>query len=537
MNQYPSDAMIRSFEEDPNLTTEDCEKLRPKYLGPLFSINFYRVVLDEATAIKNHTSRRYYRSMSTRFLGHALFELPQPHALDPITVNLSREETLIYRRVESIFRQRVLKQLKALSWLIFILRLRQAVSHPFLLESVMKDEFEPEDTRWLITELSRIGLWCEEQLQVRDTKKVSLDTKHEGLLATFDMVPQLERVTKPKKGRVQDLCQKCGVAPEDPFHPKCGHVFCEDCIKSSIAEEATAGSGTHGCRECSKLMMSIRKSMEQETGNRGPRNGPSTIKPRHRGDDMNRIQPIPSEESQSTFLAESDREPLKMLTPSTKTIVLKSMLMEWCKCYPTDKIMVFTSFVNVGRIIGRMLQDADIDFLYYFGSMSQIEMYKAVQDFRSKENIRALVASIQCSGQALNLECANRVIIFDLWWNAAMKQQAFGRVHRLGQKKKTYFAKIMVKNSVNERLATLQLKKLKAVEQAVKEHDSSDSTLTAEEIASLLGRVVLDEAGNIVDIESDYDDDETDQDDEGANCNGGTTGSGGGSDGSAQYKP
>jgi SNF2 family DNA or RNA helicase len=28
--------------------------LRPQYLGPLFSIKFHRVVLDEASEIKNH---------------------------------------------------------------------------------------------------------------------------------------------------------------------------------------------------------------------------------------------------------------------------------------------------------------------------------------------------------------------------------------------------------------------------------------------------------------------------------------------------
>jgi hypothetical protein len=35
--------------------------------------------------------------MSTSFLGHALFRLPEPHSVEPIMVDLSQEETIIYR--------------------------------------------------------------------------------------------------------------------------------------------------------------------------------------------------------------------------------------------------------------------------------------------------------------------------------------------------------------------------------------------------------------------------------------------------------
>ncbi len=89
-----------------------------------------------------------------------------------------------------------------------------------------------------------------------------------------------------------------------------------------------------------------------------------------------------------------------------------------------------------------------------------------------------------------------------------MEQQAFGRVYRMGQQKETYFGRMMVKNTIDERLADLQLQKLQLIARTIKDHDSSKVTITAEEIASLLGRVVRDEAGNFVDIVPDYDDDD-----------------------------
>lgn len=53
---------------------------------------------------------------------------------------------------------------------------------------------------------------------------------------------------------------------------------------------------------------------------------------------------------------------------------------------------MFTPFIDVGRIVGRMLQDEDIDSLYYFGSMSHAVKHQATKDFTEKESIRVLVS-------------------------------------------------------------------------------------------------------------------------------------------------
>lgn len=45
----------------------------------------------------------------------------------------------------------------------------------------------------------------------------------------------------------------------------------------------------------------------------------------------------------------------------------------------------------MGRLVGRMLQDEKINFLYYFGSLSGSEKARAISDFSSKDNIHVLV--------------------------------------------------------------------------------------------------------------------------------------------------
>ena len=37
-------------------------------------------------------------------------------------------------------------------------------------------------------------------------------------------------------------------------------------------------------------------------------------------------------------------------------------------------------------------------------------------------------------GTGLNLTGADTVILYDLWWNPAIEEQAAGRAHRIGQK-------------------------------------------------------------------------------------------------------
>ena len=63
---------------------------------------------------------------------------------------------------------------------------------------------------------------------------------------------------------------------------------------------------------------------------------------------------------------------------------------------------------------------------------------------------------MKCGGQALNLNFANRVITSDPWWNSAIEEQAFGRVHRIGQQKETHFVRILGEGTVDKTMMTIQ---------------------------------------------------------------------------------
>jgi len=55
-------------------------------------------------------------------------------------------------------------------------------------------------------------------------------------------------------------------------------------------------------------------------------------------------------------------------------------------------VQVFVEFIQMGRIIGRKLQDMpDLDFVYYFGDMSVMERDKSVKALETQEEVKVMV--------------------------------------------------------------------------------------------------------------------------------------------------
>src|SRR6266581_159160 len=59
----------------------------------------------------------------------------------------------------------------------------------------------------------------------------------------------------------------------------------------------------------------------------------------------------------------------------------------------------------------------------------------------------------------LNLTAASYVVLFDPWWNPAVENQAIDRTHRLGQTNKVIAYRLLIKNSIEEKIPELQKQK------------------------------------------------------------------------------
>lgn len=86
----------------------------------------------------------------------------------------------------------------------------------------------------------------------------------------------------------------------------------------------------------------------------------------------------------------------------------------------------------------------------------------------------------------MNLTEADYVFILDPWWNPAVEAQAIDRAHRIGQKKKVFTYKFITRNTVEEKILTLQQKKLKLTQELITTEESFMKQLTKEDIAQML---------------------------------------------------
>jgi SNF2 family DNA or RNA helicase len=67
--------------------------------------------------------------------------------------------------------------------------------------------------------------------------------------------------------------------------------------------------------------------------------------------------------------------------------------------------------------------------------------------------------SLKAGGVALNLTEASRVFVMDPWWNPAAEDQAFDRIHRIGQHRPIRITRMIIENSIESRILLLQEKK------------------------------------------------------------------------------
>lgn len=65
--------------------------------------------------------------------------------------------------------------------------------------------------------------------------------------------------------------------------------------------------------------------------------------------------------------------------------------------------------------------------------MSLPKREAAIQEFKEKPEVQVMLMSLKSAALGLNLTCANHVVLFDLWWNPTVEEQAIDRAHRIGQ--------------------------------------------------------------------------------------------------------
>lgn len=155
------------------------------------------------------------------------------------------------------------------------------------------------------------------------------------------------------------------------------------------------------------------------------------------------------------------------------------------------KILVFSQFTSILKLIAEMIKKHNISFCYLDGNTPTKTRIKLVEDF-NKSNTNVFLISLKAGGTGLNLTSADIVIHFDPWWNPAVEDQASDRAHRIGQKNIVEVIKMVSEGTIEEKILSLQHEKKELINKIIGK-DSLDSsvnltTLSDNELLALFCR-------------------------------------------------
>jgi superfamily II DNA or RNA helicase len=148
------------------------------------------------------------------------------------------------------------------------------------------------------------------------------------------------------------------------------------------------------------------------------------------------------------------------------------------------RVLVFSQFVGMLALLKERLAAEKIEFCYLDGSTT--DRGAVVEQFQKNEAIPVFLISLKAGGVGLNLTGADTVIHFDPWWNPAVEDQATDRAHRIGQTKVVTSYKLITRDTVEEKILTLQNRKREIIQATLGGEEAFAESLNWDEIQELL---------------------------------------------------
>ncbi|XP_047945417.1 helicase-like transcription factor CHR28 isoform X3 [Salvia hispanica] len=392
--------------------------------------------------------------------GKPIINLP-PKKVHLKRVEFSVEERAFYEKLELDSR----KQFKAYAAagtvnqnyaniLLMLLRLRQACDHPLLVKGLSSDP---------------IG---------KDSSKMAKNLPRE---LQVNLLKQLEASLA--------ICLVCQDPPENAVVTMCGHVFCYQCVSDHLTGEDNT-CPAHQCKE--QLGADVVFSR-------------STLR-RCLSIDVDGDSPVPDElcdEStvlQRKYVSSKIKSVLEILnscvskrqsSESHDLVIYDASSSAVHEHEPVniapEKAIVFSQWTSMLDLVEMSLKNNHISYRRLDGTMSIVARDKAVKEFNTDPEVDVMLMSLKAGNLGLNMVSACRVILLDLWWNPTTEDQAIDRAHRIGQTRTVTVSRLTVKDTVEDRILSLQDDKRKMVASAFGEDKSGShgTRLTAEDLRFL----------------------------------------------------
>lgn len=440
------------------------------------------------------------RTKTSKIDGMPILQLP-PRTTEKVHVLFDEDEQGIYRALETSSQIEFNKYLRAgtvgrhySNVLVLLLRLRQVCCHPHLIE------FPGADNNAIINDIKKIDL-------VANAK----------LLST-------EVVTRLIENGDSE-CPVCIDAVDNAiiFFP-CGHCICAECFARISDPAQGVAQGNDGtveikCPNCrtkidpKKITDNMSFQKVHVTGEGDDEGQGGTKENNDEEDNSDDDSDDPSDdESLQDFIVDDEgtssrgrkrkrkeKAPRKknladlkkesMKNAKAKRRYLRRLEKTWETSAKIDKTMeilhdiqdaneektiVFSQFTTLLDLLEVPIAREGWECKRYDGSMSPVQRNEAVLEFTDNPRCKILLVSLKAGNAGLNLVAASQVIILDPFWNPYVEDQAVDRAHRIGQIRPVTVHRILVENTIEDRILELQEKKRALIESALDENASKN---------------------------------------------------------------
>jgi len=120
-------------------------------------------------------------------------------------------------------------------------------------------------------------------------------------------------------------------------------------------------------------------------------------------------------------------------------------------------VLVFSQFVTMLDLLRENVKQRDWPHYYLAGDTEN--RGDLVRDFQAAAGGAVFLISLKAGGFGLNLTAASYVVLFDPWWNPAVENQAIDRTHRIGQTSKVMAYRLVMRDSIEQKIRALQKQK------------------------------------------------------------------------------
>lgn len=432
------------------------------------------------------------RTKNSSVDGKPLLQLPKK-TVQNVSLKMEEREAAYYKDLESGIQKKAKKLLssshKSLhsDILTLLLRLRQACIHLYLVEIGEMNSAERNDND--VNVLS----W---KVMFKHIKRFTHEVKEriEKDLRSLD-----SEYSTPMEGgqemgdSVQFTCPICfDVLGEDSvvLFARCGHMICDGCIETFFeqrkVETAEYGTRQGVCVTCDEKISQgdlIDYSLFHKVA--------------YEGYDYAKLESLYGLDLRGKKTTNSEK--IKYLIkqhdgfmPSAKMSKTLLLIQDVIAGSTDEKVIVFSHFTATFDLMGHIFKQEKIDFLRYDGSMNIDLKNQTIKDFYQGK-ARVLLISLKAGNVGLTLTCASHVIIMDPFWNPFVEEQAMDRAHRFGQQKPVNVYKLLIHESVEDRIMDLQVRKKELINSALDESALKESShLGRRELGYLFGLNSLD---------------------------------------------